>query len=125
MQQVNDGTLFEYEDQCRDYEISQMDGLFEGKLIFLDTNKNKLCLSQNAELDKVYYVWVKDEETLKAWKKFDNDMCINAYKIHDLSVGWNIYTEELTPSYYRVDWYPLEELLDKGFKLLTELQGAV
>lgn len=113
-----DGTRFEDEGECYEYERSKLSGEFSGQIHFFDYSKKPLKISCDA--DEVYYAIVETVEAAMWW----DDSCSaegleQPFKKREYKTGFYWYDG------YANEWKCLQEEMEKLQLMADEFQQFI
>lgn len=113
-----DGTQFDNENECYEYERMKLSGEYSGQIHFFDYSKKPLKISCNA--DEVYYAIVETVEAAMWW----NDSCSaeglnQPFENRDCKTGFYWYDD------HDNKWKCLQEEMDKLQLMADEFQQFI
>lgn len=113
---AEDGSKFDFEEDCYDYEYGKILEDLEGKIITLDSEGNP-----TKDVNKVYYMYVADEESLNKYNTLCEDRL--GYLSHPASPGFWSY-DGTSDCYYNLDndIKSLSTQLDELIKMKQRLE---
>lgn len=124
--EADDGTQFEYEDECREYEWKQKVEENEDRFFLLDSGKDKLDPYDTASYDDTYFIYIPNKSSAKVlYDIWDSDIT-GVYPPDFLS------NYDLTPGLWAFDdtcdeWFhlgeriaELQDIADKCMEKINE-----
>lgn len=126
--EADDGTRFEYEDECREYEWKQRIEEVKNRFSLLDIGKDKLDPCDTTIYDEVYFIYVPNRSSAKVLYDIWDDDITGVYPPSFLS------NYDLTPGLWAFDetcdeWYHLGEriadLQDMANDCMETINGGV
>lgn len=108
---ADDGTAFEDEDECIDYERGLMLKKYEHDIHMWDDNFQPIPITDSKALDKVYYLTCDTAEAVKVMNDWFEYMCYSSP-----FEGGNSFAEMAGYHYYWQDndeWYEADDLIEK------------
>ena len=108
---ADDGTAFEDEDECLEYERGLMLKKYEHDIHMWDNEFQPIPITDSKALDKVYYLTCDTAEAVEVMNDWFEHMCYSSP-----FEGGNSFAEMAGCHYYWQDngeWYEADDLIEK------------
>lgn len=121
---AEDGTEFEDEQECLDYETVQSAKELKGKVVLLDAQFKPIPLDNLAEWDRTFFVFTKDVSALhelrEVWDWDLTGLCPPDFLFED-TAGLFAYDEDYDSWYHMgTRLQELQTIADKAMKIIND-----
>lgn len=121
---ADDGTEFEDEQECLDYETTQSAKNLKGKVVLLDAQFKPIPLDNLGDWDRTFFIFVKDisalHELRAVWDWDLTGMCIPDCLMGD-TAGLFAYDEDYDTWYHLgTHLQKIQSIADKAMKIIND-----